>query len=86
MKGGVIMNRSLDKKKFESVIKVVYLFLRISVIALFVLLGILVVTSIVFPFIPKELFDFELSKEDMLSIKKLNQAKKYFPEFDNVPF
>ena len=69
MKGGVIMNRSLDKKKFESVIKVVYLFLRISVIALFVLLGILVVTSIVFPFIPKELFDFELSNLEQIDIQ-----------------
>jgi len=69
MKGGVIMNRSLDKKKFESVIKVVYLFLRISVIALFVLLGILVVTSIVFPFIPKELFDFELANLEQIDIQ-----------------
>ena len=69
MKGGVIMNRSLDKKKFESVIKVVYLFLRISVVALYVLLGILVVTSIVFPFIPKELFDFELANLEQIDIQ-----------------
>ncbi len=33
-----------------------------------------------------DIFDFELSKEDMANIKKLNQARKIFPEFDNVPF
>lgn len=33
-----------------------------------------------------DIFDFELTGEDMASIKKLNSAKKYFPEFDNVPF
>ena len=33
-----------------------------------------------------DIFDFELTKEDMEDIKKLNKAKKMFPEFDNVPF
>ena len=33
-----------------------------------------------------DIFDIKLTSEDMISIKKLNQAKKYFPEFDNVPF
>ena len=33
-----------------------------------------------------DIFDFELSEEDMTDIKKLNKAKKLFPEFDNVPF
>ncbi len=63
------MNRSLNKKKFESFIKVVYQFLRIGVIALYVLLALLVLTSVVFPFIPKELFDFELSNLDQIDIQ-----------------
>ena len=33
-----------------------------------------------------DIFDFELNEEDMANIKKLNQARKFFPEFDNVPF
>jgi len=33
-----------------------------------------------------DIFDFELNKDDMANIKKLNKAKKLFPEFDNVPF
>jgi diketogulonate reductase-like aldo/keto reductase len=32
------------------------------------------------------IFDFELTSEDMADIKKLNKARKLFPEFDNVPF
>jgi diketogulonate reductase-like aldo/keto reductase len=32
------------------------------------------------------IFDFELNSEDMADIKKLNKARKIFPEFDNVPF
>lgn len=33
-----------------------------------------------------DIFDFELTQEDMSNIKKLNKANKMFPEFDNVPF
>ncbi len=33
-----------------------------------------------------DIFDFELNEEVMVNIKKLNQARKFFPEFDNVPF
>ncbi len=33
-----------------------------------------------------DIFDFELTNEDMKDIKKLNKARKIFPEFDNVPF
>jgi diketogulonate reductase-like aldo/keto reductase len=33
-----------------------------------------------------DIFDFELTIEDMADIKKLNKARKIFPEFDNVPF
>ncbi len=69
MKGGVIMNRSLNKKKFESVIKVVYHFLRVCVVVLYVLLGLLVVTSIVFPFISEGLFDFNLANLDNIDIQ-----------------
>ena len=69
MKGGVIMNRSLDKKKFESVIKVVYRFLRISVVALYVLLGLLFLTSVVLPFVSKGVFDFNLANLDNIDIQ-----------------
>ena len=31
-------------------------------------------------------FDFELTDEDMAKIKELNQGKKLFPEMDNVTF
>lgn len=31
-------------------------------------------------------FDFELDEEDMKKIRKLNAARKIFPEFDNVDF
>lgn len=63
------MDRSLNKKKFESVIKVVYHFLRICVVALYVLLGVLVLTSIVFPFISKGLFNFDLSNLENINIE-----------------
>lgn len=33
-----------------------------------------------------DVFDFDLTEDDMNDIKKLNKAKKIFPEFDNVPF
>jgi uncharacterized membrane protein len=69
MKGGVIMNRSLNKKKFESVIKVVYHFLRYSVVALYVLLGLLVLTSVVIPFISKGVFDFNLANLEHIDIQ-----------------
>ena len=69
MKGGVIMNRSLDKKKFESVIKVVHHFLRSSVVALYVLLGLLVLVSVVFPFISKDLFNYDLANLNHINIE-----------------
>ena len=31
-------------------------------------------------------FDFELNSEDMADIRKLNDARKMFPEFDNVDY
>ncbi len=33
-----------------------------------------------------DIFDFELSLEDMKDISKLNKARKFFAEFDNVPY
>lgn len=33
-----------------------------------------------------DIFDFDLTDEDMAEIKKLNKARKIFPEFDNVAF
>ncbi|PAT02299.1 aldo/keto reductase [Candidatus Izimaplasma bacterium ZiA1] len=33
-----------------------------------------------------DVFDFNLSEEDMLEIRKLNKGNKIFPEFDNVEF
>jgi len=32
------------------------------------------------------IFDFNLDQEDMQDIRKLNQARKFFPEFDNIDF
>jgi uncharacterized membrane protein len=69
MKGGVIMNRSLNKKKFESVIKVVYQILRVVVVALYVLLGLLVLTSVVIPFISKGVFDYNLANLEHIDIQ-----------------
>ena len=33
-----------------------------------------------------DVFDFELSKDELEEIKSLNKGNKLFPEFDNVPF
>lgn len=33
-----------------------------------------------------DVFDFELSEDEMQTIKSLNKGNKLFPEFDNVPF
>jgi diketogulonate reductase-like aldo/keto reductase len=33
-----------------------------------------------------ELFDFELSNEDMFEIRKMNKGKRIFPEPDNADF
>ncbi len=33
-----------------------------------------------------DVFDFELSKEDLDDIKSLNKGNKLFPEFDNITF
>ncbi len=33
-----------------------------------------------------DIFDFELTNEDMADIKELNNARKLFAEFDNVPY
>jgi diketogulonate reductase-like aldo/keto reductase len=33
-----------------------------------------------------DVWDFELDNEDMANIRKLNNGKKLFPEFDNVDF
>lgn len=33
-----------------------------------------------------DIFDFNLDNDDMKEIRKLNQGRKYFPEFDNIEF
>jgi len=33
-----------------------------------------------------DIFDFSLDKDDMTNIRKLNQGRKFFPEFDNIDF
>ena len=69
MKGGMIMNRSLDKNKFESVINIVFNILKVGVIILYVMIGLFVLLSIIFPFIPKTLLDFDLSNLEHVNIQ-----------------
>ena len=33
-----------------------------------------------------DVFDFQLDKEDMIKIRKLNRGRKFFAEFDNVDY
>jgi uncharacterized membrane protein len=47
----------------------VYRFLRISVVALYVLLGLLFLTSVVLPFVSKGVFDFNLANLDNIDIQ-----------------
>ena len=63
------MNRSLDKNKFESVINIVFNILKVGVIILYVMIGLFVLLSIIFPFIPKTLLDFDLSNLEHVNIQ-----------------
>lgn len=66
------MNRSFNKKFFDSMIKVVHVILKYSVIALFVLLGILGVVFLVALFLPKSLFDFDLQLLENTQVTVMN--------------
>ena len=66
------MNRTFDKNKFDIVIKIVHLFLKWSVRALYVLLGLLVVGFVVFIFIPKSLLDYDISTLENINVQYYN--------------
>lgn len=66
------MNHSFNKKFFDSMIKVVHVFLKYSVGALFVLVGILFVGFLVTIFIPVELFEFNLEHIANMDVSVMN--------------
>lgn len=66
------MNHSFNKKFFDSMVKVVHVFLKWSVRALFVLLGILVVGFFVTMFIPVSSFDFDLQNLEHINVNVMN--------------
>lgn len=63
------MSRKFNKERFETVIKLVDVFLKFSVIAIFVLLGILTLGFITTLFIPSGLYDFDLANLEQMSVQ-----------------
>lgn len=72
MKGGMIMSRSFDKKSFDVMVNFVHTFLKFSIIALFVLIGILGVALLVFTFLPAEIFDYNIANLETVNIGTTN--------------
>ena len=66
------MNHSFNKKFFDSMIKVVHAVLKWSVVALFVLMGLLVVIFVVTLFIPASVFDFDLAHIGNMNVNVMN--------------
>lgn len=66
------MNRTFDKNKFDIVIKIVHLFLKWSVRALYVLIGLLVIGFVVIIFIPRSLLDFDIATLEDINVQLFN--------------
>jgi len=60
MKGGMIMNRSFNKKYFNTILTITRWITKVSVVGLFILIGFLLISIGVVMFLPVELFDFNL--------------------------
>ncbi len=66
------MSRTFNKKFFDSMIKVVHIFLKWSVRAIYVLLIIILVGFLVTLFLPADLFDFNLENLKNIDIGTIN--------------
>lgn len=62
------MSRQFNKERFETFIKLVDVFLKFSIIAIFVLLGIVGIAFITSIFVPGDLYDFNLTNLENTSI------------------
>jgi hypothetical protein len=63
------MSRQFNKERFETVIKLVDVFLKFSIVAIFVLLGILGIAFITTIVLPTDLYDFDLANLEHTSVQ-----------------
>lgn len=66
------MEQTFNKKQYEVIIKVVNIFLKWSVRAIFVLLGIILIGFIAVIFIPKSLLNFDMANLENINVQFAN--------------